>query len=297
MDLLGQPPEQAAIPQNTRFGHQSVICQRCHGDNVIAAVTSAVPGIRPISEAIHDSTSNVSAGGPIQFSDSLGRFGGCQGCHPAHRSDGVMDKYPITKGGDNANADGDNRLGKGGCFVGRDVHSNPLKDLELHGGNAPVNGTDIHLNAVGQWLSQNVFRNQAGRGGSDADVRGIWCTDCHTQLSQEIWRAEDCNDLIHGDCKVNPRAAASTWLPWRQQVEPHRAAGDQLPGSEESAVAGSPISPQVTSDQTHAAWDPSIVDANVATIEVTPAARRWARRTRTATSASTSSPSAPPRTA
>jgi hypothetical protein len=63
------------------------------------------------------------------FNDSLGRDGGCQGCHPAHRSDGVMDNYPITTAGNNANADGDNRLNQGGCFVGRDVHSNPLKDV------------------------------------------------------------------------------------------------------------------------------------------------------------------------
>ena len=268
VDLLGQPAEQASIPQNTRFGHQSVICQRCHGDNVIAAVTSAVPGIRPISEAIHDSHMNTSAGGPIMFSDSLGRFGGCQGCHPAHRSDGVMDKYPITKGGDNANADGDNRLGKGGCFVGRDVHSNPLKDLELHGGNTPVNGKDIHLNAVGQWLSQNVSRNQEGRGGSTDAVRGIWCTNCHTQLSQEIWRAEDCNDLIHGDCEVNPRAApdlntlaSMVGLSTQQLYNYIDPKNPQLQDPD--------IQPPVTADETHAAWNPSIPDANVATIEVT----------------------------
>ena len=41
-----------------------------------------------------------------------------------------MDDYPITLGGDNANAAGDNRLAQGGCFVGRDVHSNPLKDVD-----------------------------------------------------------------------------------------------------------------------------------------------------------------------
>jgi len=282
-DLLGQPhanpgdlpdhPLQGDIPQNTRFGHQSVICQRCHGDNVIAAVTSAVPGIRPISEAIHSSHRNVSAGGPIRFSDSLGRFGGCQGCHPAHRSDGVMDKYPITKGGDNANADSDNRLGKGGCFVGRDVHSNPLKDIELHTGAAddpipPQNGVNIHLNAVGQWLSQNVFRNQAGRGGSNADVRGIWCTDCHTQLSQEIWRAEDCNDLIHGDCKVNPRAAPDlNTLATMIGLTPQQVTNYLDPKNPQSQ---DPLLPPVTSDQTHAAWDSLIPDANVATIEVTP---------------------------
>ena len=67
--------------------------------------------------------------------------------------------------------------------------------------------TPEHLNTVGQWLKDNVARNQAGLGNSDEDYRGIWCTNCHTQLSQELWRTEDCNDLIHGDCLVNPRAA------------------------------------------------------------------------------------------
>jgi len=274
--LPGQPPDQTAIPQDTRFGHQSVICQKCHGDNVIAALTSSVSGIRPISETIHDAHKVVSAGGPITFDDSLGRFGGCQGCHPAHRSDGVMDKYPITggddfHGGDNANANGDNRHGKGGCFVGRDVHSNPLKDLELHGGNAPVNGQDIHLNVVGQWLSQNVFRNQAGRGNvADENVRGIWCTNCHTQLSQEIWRTEDCNDLIHGDCKVNPRAATSlpqlaqqVGLTYQQLLNYIDPKNPQL---QDPAIVAAGYA--VTSDQTHAPWDPSIPDANIATIEV-----------------------------
>ena len=182
------------IPQNTRLGNESVICQRCHADNVIANVRSGTSGgfpIPPITEAIHNQHRNASEGGVIVFNDSLGRDGGCQGCHPAHRSDGVMDNYPITLGGNNINADGDNRLNPGGCFVGRDVHSNPMKDID--GAETPS-----HLNAVGDWLNTKV----ADVNGED---RGIWCTNCHSQLSQEIWRTEDCNDLIRGDCLVNPR--------------------------------------------------------------------------------------------
>jgi hypothetical protein len=279
--LPGQPPEQVAIPQDTRFGHQSIICQKCHGDNIIAVLTSAVAGIHPISEDIHDSHKVRSAGGPITFDDSLGRFGGCQGCHPAHRSDGVMDRYPITggsdfHGGDNANANSDNRLGKGGCFVGRDVHSNPLKDFELHGGDAPApigngTGTALHLTAVGQWLSDNVFRNQAGRGNTAGqDVRGIWCTNCHTQLSQAIWAAEDCDDLIHGKCQVNPRAATSltqlaqqvglTYQQLLNYIDPKN------PQTQDPAIVAAGYA--VTSDQTHAPWNPAIPDAGIATIEV-----------------------------
>ena len=146
------------------MGHESVICQKCHGDNVIAAVNPLGPDagyfLPPISEAIHDTHKNESEGGVIVFNDGLGRDGGCQGCHPAHRSDGVMDNYPITIVGDNANADGDNRLNQGGCFVGRDVHSNPLKDVD--GAETPE-----HLNAVGDWLVANVARGQGGLAGSE----------------------------------------------------------------------------------------------------------------------------------
>jgi VCBS repeat-containing protein len=252
-DLLDLP-DYKVILQNTRMGHESIVCQKCHGDNVIAAVKAAGgPGwnIPPISEAIHNSHKAQSAGGPIVFNDSLGRFGGCQGCHPAHRSDGSMDKYPITYGGNNANADGDNRTGKGGCFVGRDVHSNPLKDVD--GAETPS-----YLNAVGEWLVDNVAMDTG-------QWRGIWCTNCHTQLSQELWRAEDCDDLINGDCVVNPRG------------EPTLASVAEAVGlTEQQAIDYlDPKNPDILgdrdSDQTHAAWDPTIPDANVATIEVGPA--------------------------
>ena len=114
---------------------------------------------------------------PIAFSDSLGRDGGCQGCHPAHRSDGDMAGYPITLAGTNKYADGDNRGANGGCFVGRDVHSNPGKDSD--GAETPE-----HLNAVGQWLANNVSN-------SPSENTGIWCTNCHNQLGQEMWKTEN----------------------------------------------------------------------------------------------------------
>jgi len=259
-DLLGLPPEKAALPQNTRMGHGSVICQQCHGDNVIARVKAAQTWIPPISEAIHwthranDPDGGVN--GVIVFEDALGRYGACQGCHPAHRSDGSMDKYPLTKNGDNENALGDNRMGYGGCFVGRDVHSNPLKDVD--GAETPA-----HLNAVGQWLADNVFYNQANLAGIDgADNRGIWCTNCHTQLSQEIWRNEDCNDLINGDCVNDVRGlptlagvAGAVGLTESEAIDyldPKHSGFDR------------------TTNQTHAPWSADIPDADVATIEVGP---------------------------
>ena len=193
------------FPYATRLGHDSVICQRCHADNVIAVVKSATCGtdnelgsvpcaagtlIRPISEAVHRNHGGVgnedSDVGNIVFTDSNGRDGACQGCHPAHRSNGDMHGYPLTLAGTNLQALGDNRDSSGGCFVGRDVHSNPGKDTD--GAETPE-----HLNAVGQWLADNVFDNQD----TDGD-KGIWCTNCHTQLSQEIWKAENMVDLVNG---------------------------------------------------------------------------------------------------
>jgi hypothetical protein len=259
-DLLGLPAAKQ-IAQNTRMGHESVICTRCHGDNVIAAVNPLGPDagfyLPPISEAIHHAHRNQSEGGEIVFNDGLGRDGGCQGCHPAHRSDGVMDNYPITIAGNNANAGGDNRLNQGGCFVGRDVHSNPLKDVDGA-------ETGEHLNAVGQWLSDNVFRNQSLETGGTEDMRGIWCTNCHSQLSQEIWRNEDCHDLINGIC-VNDIRGLATLADIAAAVGMTEAeAIDMLDPKVEGFDRGT--------DQTHAIWSPSdeIADANVATIEVGP---------------------------
>jgi hypothetical protein len=249
---LADLTNQSTIPQNTRLGHESVICQKCHADNVIAVVKSAGTAnwvIPPITEAIHNQHRNASEGGVIVFNDSLGRDGGCQGCHPAHRSDGVMDNYPITLGGDNVQASSDNRLAPGGCFVGRDVHSNPMKDDP---GGAETNS---HLNAVGSWLLTNVA-NDSG------EWRGIWCTNCHSQLSQEIWRNEDCHDLVRGTCVNDVRG-----LPTLADV----AAAVGLTEAEAIDM----LDPKVNGfgravDQTHAVWDPANADANVATIEVDP---------------------------
>ncbi|MEN8207559.1 MAG: hypothetical protein ABFS24_16375, partial [Pseudomonadota bacterium] len=198
---------QCDIPQNTRTGHESVICQKCHADNVIAVVKSAncgpgqncdvndprnqlfsniAPGsmlIAPLTEALHYNHREVSEGGPIEFADGLGRSGGCQGCHPAHRSDGDMAGYPITLDGDNFYAELDNRDANGGCFVGRDVHSNPAKDID--GAETPS-----HLNPVGEWLQANVA-NDSG------SWKGVWCTNCHSQAGQQMWKAENVADLVN----------------------------------------------------------------------------------------------------
>jgi len=296
-NCVGGPlTDETDVPQNTRLGKESVICQKCHADNVIAVVKSActvdptgtvlcpdgAPDtrkiIKPITEAIHWRHREISEGGTIDFADAAGRSGGCQGCHPAHRSDGVMDGYPITYGGDNFQANSDNRLASGGCFVGRDVHSNPMKDVD--GAETPA-----HLNAVGTWLSSNVFNNQGGVAGiSGSPTRGLWCTNCHSQLGQEMWKAENCPDLINGACSPNGPTNATGNIRGATSLADLVTRINAVQGT--SYVTQDAINwldpknplvqptnvPQVTADLTHAIWDPDVTvnqDAAVALIEAT----------------------------
>jgi hypothetical protein len=269
---LDLPADKLAFPQNTRLGKESVICQKCHADNVIAVVKSANTAsgalIPPVTEAIHDNHRNVSDGGVIVFADMQGRDGGCQGCHPAHRSDGNMAGYPITIEGDNFYATSDNRDANGGCFVGRDVHSNPYKD----GDGAE---TAEHLNAVGQWLASNVFSDQGANGD-----KGIWCTNCHTQLGQEIWRNENMPDLVHNQavcsagplgqpCDVDADCDGSVGSCGNIRGRSLQGIADVVAGGDLGQVlawldptAGNPLG-----DFTHEIWNPAVSDANVATIE------------------------------
>ncbi len=177
-------PESRAL--TNRLGRDPILCQKCHADNVIGVLASKgvaevltgqkVPGdvrISPLSEALHRTHQTVR---PLP--DSQGRTGTCAGCHPAHRQDGSLDGYPITPDGRNHYADADNRDTKGGCFAGRDVHSNPNKDRD--GAETPE-----HLNAIGKWLKANVSKIGSG----DGD-KGLWCTNCHNQLARELYQRD-----------------------------------------------------------------------------------------------------------
>ncbi len=171
---------------SNRLGRPSVICQKCHADNVIGKLTSKKVGdvvknaskdrkerlIPPLTEALHSAHQRNR---PLP--DSQGRTGGCQGCHPSHRQDGGMDSYPITPEGNNTFADADNRDAAGGCYVGRDVHSNPGRKKDL--------GTPTYLNAIGQYLKDNVAK------GKDGQWKGLWCTNCHNQLSRELYQRDN----------------------------------------------------------------------------------------------------------
>lgn len=172
---------------SNRLGRSPVICQECHADNVIGVLGSktvddktapnadaSMKGktISALTEAIHSRHQRLR---PLP--DSEGRTGACQGCHPAHRQDRSMESYPITPMGENTYAKADNRDAAGGCYVGRDVHSNPNKDKDGA-------GTPAHLNAIGEYLAENVVKE-------DGKFKGLWCTNCHNQLSRELYERDN----------------------------------------------------------------------------------------------------------
>lgn len=168
---------------DNRLGRDPVLCQKCHADNVIGVLQSKTfkdpktgkeGVIQALTQAIH-TVHQTKAPMP----DSLGRTAACQGCHPAHRQDGKMDNYPITLDGKNTFAQGDNRDAAGGCFVGRDVHANRNKDKD--GAETPE-----HLNSIGKWMQANVSNIGDGKGG-----KGLWCTNCHSQLSRELYQRDN----------------------------------------------------------------------------------------------------------
>lgn len=167
---------------SNRLGRDPVLCQKCHADNVIGVLASKTYKdkdgqeklVSPLTQAIH--TVHQTA---APLPDSHGRTATCQGCHPAHRQDGNMADYPITPDGKNAYAKGDNRDASGGCYVGRDVHANRNKDKD-------GTGTKEYLNAVGQWLQANVSNIGNNKGG-----KGLWCTNCHNQLSRELYQRDN----------------------------------------------------------------------------------------------------------
>ena len=169
---------------DNRLGRDPILCQKCHADNVIGVLQSKTfkdpktgqeKLISPLTQAMHTVHQTM-----VPMPDSQGRTASCQACHPAHRQDGNLENYPISAEGKNNFATGDNRDAAGGCFVGRDVHSNRSM---LHDGiQAPG-----HLNAIGMWLQENV----SNIGGPNKGGKGLWCTNCHNQLTRELYQRDN----------------------------------------------------------------------------------------------------------
>ncbi len=179
-----------------RLGRASVLCQDCHADNVIGRLSSRKAGemdaediregaanlpepdhlISPLTEAIH-----IGHQRRTPLPDSQGFAGGCQLCHPSHRSDRSMNDFPLTVDGHNQFARGDLRAARG-CFTGRDVHTNRSRNVE--GAETPG-----HLNAVGEYLLFEVMTTPDGD-------KGLYCTHCHNRLSRELYKADHLTDAV-----------------------------------------------------------------------------------------------------
>ena len=180
-----------------RLGKGTIVCQDCHADNVIGRLFSKKAGdmhpddvqeghenlpeadhlISPLTEAIH-----VSHQQRTPLPDSQGFAGGCQLCHPSHRSDRSMDDFPLTADGYNFFADGDVRDAKG-CFTRREVHGNPNR-------NKDGVETASSLNAVGEYLLSDVMMTKKGD-------KGLYCTHCHNRLSRELYKADHLKDAVN----------------------------------------------------------------------------------------------------
>ncbi|NIV07738.1 MAG: hypothetical protein GWN61_16585, partial [candidate division Zixibacteria bacterium] len=160
----------------TRLGRQPIRCQACHGDNIVGQLEGQTrPGsdekISSLSAAIH--RSHLSS---VPDPDINMRTSNCQGCHPAHQHSGSLAQFPLDNSGHFRG--GDIRDYRGGCFLGRDLHSNPKTDEILQ--------TDTHLNSIGKWVKKNVM----GEG------RGLYCTNCHNLGSRLLYKADTLRHVL-----------------------------------------------------------------------------------------------------
>jgi len=270
----------------SRLGRQTVICHDCHADNVIAVLESKKVGEIPaadrganydalwgadpdhlvpaLAEAVH---AEHLAHTPML--DGKGRSGSCQGCHPAHRSDGGLSAYPITTDGLNpygpegGNPSGDNRDAAGGCFVGRDVHSNRMKDDPAVIGAANV--TPSYLNAVGTWLRDNVAND-------GPQWKGIWCTNCHSQVQRELYKADDLDSPAYNPDPADTVRDATSLSNLASQLN---AAGITPAGATGAASFTQTLLEQMLDpgshravDYTNLAWAADRTTGNIASVSV-----------------------------
>lgn len=165
----------------TRLGRTPVKCQQCHGDNVIGVLDSesstVAGGVRtpiPLSAAIHRRHLKSKP-----QPDRFGRSASCQTCHPGHQQSGDLSRLSLGLDGEfRGGASGDVREFFGGCFIGRDVHSNPKVHSQIR--------TRSHLTAVGEWLKSSVMK----------DGKGLYCTNCHNLGSRLLYQFDQFDDAL-----------------------------------------------------------------------------------------------------
>ncbi len=163
-----------------------VNCADCHGDNVSGNLEEPRPGVtgykavkaKPLSEAIHGFHLAM-----VPMPDGGDRSQACQSCHPTHFQDPTMndDSNPFrvaNRYGEGRFGDKDIRQSGGGCYVRRDAHSNP---------NAKP---PFFLNEYGKYQLNEVSMKDE-KGNTVKEMRGLYCTNCHTKVAQKMYELDD----------------------------------------------------------------------------------------------------------
>ncbi len=166
-----------------------VNCADCHGDNISGNLQSPRPAAtgykavkaRTLTEAIHGVHASF-----IPMPDKAGRTQSCQACHPAHWQKAEMNAptnpyRTVDDDGTPRFSNADVRISGGGCYLRRDAHTNP--DVK----------PPFFLNNIGKWYLKEVSRRDEN-GKSVSDLRGLYCTNCHSLLSQELYRYDELKD-------------------------------------------------------------------------------------------------------
>ncbi len=183
-------------PTNRLGSVGPVNCADCHGDNISGNLQSPRPGTsgykpvkaKTLTEAIH-ATHEAFLG--EKYADKAGRTQSCQACHPTHwqaeeRRTVTLAENPYQIIDDYGNprfSDTDLRLSGGGCYLRRDAHANP--DVK----------PPFFLNELGKWYLENVsMRDENGR--KINEIRGLYCTNCHNQLTVELYKADNLKDPV-----------------------------------------------------------------------------------------------------
>jgi mono/diheme cytochrome c family protein len=182
-DFLSDYQDKAS---GNRLGKVGLVnCTDCHGDNVsgnllepraTAAGYKAVKA-KPLSEAIHGFHLAM-----VPMPDGAGRSQACQSCHPTHFQNPNMndDSNPFRvtdRYGEGRFSKGDIRKSGGGCYVRRDAHSNP---------NAQP---PFFLNEYGKYQLNEV--SMKDENGKPSEMRGLYCTNCHTKVAQAFQNYDD----------------------------------------------------------------------------------------------------------
>jgi mono/diheme cytochrome c family protein len=179
-------------PSNRLGSVGSVYCADCHGDNISGNLQTPRPGTtgysptkgEPLTEAIHSVHADF-----IPMPDKAGRTQSCQACHPTHWQEETMNvpgqnPYAIIDNlGNPRFSDTDIRIAGGGCFLRRDAHANPHAK------------PPFFLNAIGNWFFNEVgMKDEHGK--TTKSLRGLYCTNCHNQLTHELYRYDDLDDAV-----------------------------------------------------------------------------------------------------